>query len=69
MVDDGLRSNNKLKIKAHADKFLRKGNRLRSLDNRIYIVINGKAVLIDDLDVYIGKKPYIKIYGDIEFTN
>lgn len=69
MVDDGLRSRNEIKISAHSDKFTRKGKRLRSLDNIIRITINGKTVVIDDLDVYIGKKPYIKIYGDIEFSN
>lgn len=68
-MDDGLRSRNKIKIHSKPDRFLRKGNKLRSLDNFIKLTINGKQIAIDDIDIDLGQKPYIKIYGDIEFMN
>jgi hypothetical protein len=67
MLNDGLNSKNKIKIHADDDKFMKKGNRLRSMDNTIRITINGRPVVVDDLDIFLTDKPYIKIYGVIDF--
>lgn len=68
-MDDGLRSRNKIKVYANQEKFTKKGTKLRSMDNSIKISINGRTVIIDDIDIDLGSKPHIRIYGDIEFLN
>ena len=68
-MDDGLRSRNKIQVYGKQEKFSKNGTKLRSTDNYIKISINGRTVTIDDVDIDLNSKPYIKIYGDIEFLN
>lgn len=66
MYTTGLKSRNKIQISAK-QRFSQSGKMKRTTDF-LYITINGKKIRIDDLDIFEGDKPYIRIYGDIEFV-